>query len=83
MARRQTSAKLFLAVLRYEFFSSLYPPKTLYAIFSKVHFPKFAFYMFVFQVLPNNMSYILLERVDRGAHYPILWKTQNSFFQHW
>ncbi len=42
-------------------FSSLYPPKTLNAIISKVHFSKFAHYMLVFQVLSSNMPCILLE----------------------
>ncbi len=78
----QISAKLMQAVLRYEFFSSSYPPKTLNAIFSKVHFSNFAFYLLVFQVQSSNMPCILRENVDMCAHYLILWKTQNSFFQH-
>ncbi len=76
------SAKLIQSVLRYEFFSYLYPPKTLNAIFSRGHFSKFTLYMLVFQVLSSNMPCILLEHIDRGAHYPILRKTQNSFFRH-
>ncbi len=36
----------------------------------------------VFQVLWSNTPCILPEHVDMGAHYPLLWKTQNLFFQH-
>ncbi len=65
-----------------EFFSSLYPPKTFNTIFSKVHFLNVALYTLIFQVLSINIPCIILEHVNMGAHYPILWKTQNSFFQH-
>ncbi len=59
-------------------FLSLYPPKTLNAIFSKVHFSKFALYMIVFKVLSSDVPCILLEHVIMGSHYSILWKTPNS-----
>ncbi len=81
MSHSQISAKLMQTVPRYEFFSSLYLSKTLNVIFSNVHFSKFAIYTLVFQVLSSNMPCILLKHVDMGAHSPILWKTQNSFFR--
>ncbi len=81
-SRIQISAKLVKAVLRYEFFLSLYSPKTLNTIFSKVHFSKFAIYMFVFQVSGSNMPCILLEHTDMCAYYLILGKIPYSFFRH-
>ncbi len=56
--------------------------KTLNVIFSKVHFSKFALYVFIFPVLSGNMPCILLKHIDMGAIYPILWKTQNSYFRY-
>ncbi len=57
-------------------------PKTLNSIFSEVHFSNFALYKLVLQVLSSNMPCIFLEQADMGAYYPILRKTQNSFFRH-
>ncbi len=65
---RRLTAKLVWTVPRYEFFSSLYPPKTLDAIFLKVHFSKFTLYMLIFWVLSSNMPPILLENVVIDTH---------------
>ncbi len=65
--------------MRYEFFSFLYPPKTLNTISPKVHFSKFALYMLVFHILSNNMLCILLERVAMDVHHPFFGKLKIHF----